>query len=111
MANNIKIYIIIQNNYILYLIIFHICGVLLTSMKNFKNWLKKRVPNPPFRPSRPEAVGLRHLAFAVQSLDKAVAHLQNHAIEVEPIRFDEFTLKKFTFFADPDKLPIELYEL
>ncbi|PRY04653.1 glyoxylase I family protein [Pontibacter ummariensis] len=67
-------------------------------------------PNPPARPSRPEAAGLRHLAFAVADLDLAVQHLQEQGVEVEPIRVDTYTGKRFTFFADPDKLPLELYE-
>lgn len=67
-------------------------------------------PNPPARPSRPEACGLRHLAFAVTDLDKIVAHLTQQGIEVEPIRVDELTDRRFTFFQDPDGLPLELYE-
>lgn len=67
-------------------------------------------PNPPKRPSRPEACGLRHLALAVDNIDRAVNELQDKGIAVEPIRVDEFTEKRFTFFADPDGLPLELYE-
>lgn len=67
-------------------------------------------PNPPARPSRPEAQGLRHLAFAVDDLDAAVAHLTQRGVEVEPIRVDELTDRRFTFFQDPDALPLELYE-
>jgi glyoxylase I family protein len=67
-------------------------------------------PNPPPRPSRPEAAGLRHLAFAVIDLDKEVIHLQNHGVSSEPIRVDEYTGKRFTFFSDPDGLPLEFYE-
>jgi glyoxylase I family protein len=67
-------------------------------------------PNPPNRPSRPEACGLRHLAFAVEDLDAVVAELQSHSIDVEPIRLDELTGKRFTFFHDPDQLPLEIYE-
>ncbi|MCM3763550.1 VOC family protein [Neobacillus niacini] len=67
-------------------------------------------PNPPQRPSYPEAAGLRHLAFAVADIEEVVAHLTLHKIKVEPIRNDPYTNKKFTFFADPDGLPIELYE-
>ena len=67
-------------------------------------------PNPPPRPSRPEARGLRHLCFAVGDLAVSVAALQGQGIEVEPPRVDETTGKRFTFFADPDGLPIELYE-
>jgi glyoxylase I family protein len=63
-------------------------------------------PNSPARTSRPEATGLRHLAFSVDNLDG----LQAKGIITEPIRIDEFTGKRFTFFADPDDLPIELYE-
>jgi glyoxylase I family protein len=68
-------------------------------------------PNPPERPSKPEARGLRHLAFAVEDLDQTVAFLNSKSIYVEPIRIDEFTDKRFTFIADPDNLPIEFYEL
>jgi len=68
-------------------------------------------PNPPKRPSRPEAVGLRHLAFSVDNIENEVARIQGKGITIEPIRVDEGTGKKFTFFADPDDLPIELYEL
>lgn len=68
-------------------------------------------PSPPARPSRPEAQGLRHLAFAVENLETVLEHLQQHNVETEPIRVDEFTNKCFTFIADPDGLPIEFYEL
>ncbi|MEO6979130.1 MAG: VOC family protein [Mucilaginibacter sp.] len=67
-------------------------------------------PNPPVRPSRPEAAGLRHLAFEVDDIEEAIAHIKSFGIEIEPIRVDEFTGKRFTFFADPDGLPVELYE-
>jgi len=67
-------------------------------------------PNPPARTSHPEAAGLRHLAFEVDDLDVAVKHIEAHGIAVEPIRIDEFTGKRFTFFADPDGLPVEVVE-
>lgn len=67
-------------------------------------------PNPPERPSRPESTGLRHLAFEVDDLDAVVANLEQQNIDVEPIRVDEITDKRFTFIADPDRLPIEFYE-
>ena len=67
-------------------------------------------PNPPSRPSRPEACGLRHLAFAVEDVEKAKNDLEAKGIISEPIRIDEFTGKKFTFFEDPDGLPLEIYE-
>lgn len=67
-------------------------------------------PFPPERPSRPEACGLRHLAFSVADLDKAVAHLEQQGVPCEPIRVDPYTDKRFTFFNDPDGLPLELYE-
>ena len=67
-------------------------------------------PNSPPRASYPEARGLRHLAFAVDDLDRAVAALQAQGIPVENVRIDELTRKRFTFFADPDGLPLELYE-
>ena len=68
-------------------------------------------PDPPPRVSRPEACGLRHLALRVTALDAAVAHLAAHGVESEPVRIDEYTGKRFTFFADPDGLPLELYEV
>jgi len=67
-------------------------------------------PNPPKRPSYPEACGLRHLAFEVADIDAAVAGLEGRGIGVETIRIDEHTGKRYTFFADPDGLPLELYE-
>ena len=67
-------------------------------------------PHAPPRPSQPEAVGLRHLAFAVADLDAAVTLLAEAGVTVEPIRMDELTGKRFAFFADPDGLPLELYE-
>ncbi len=68
-------------------------------------------PNPPARPSRPEACGLRHLAFSVDDIESSIYTLNSKGITTEPIRVDEFTGKRFTFFADPDGLPIELYEV
>ncbi|MDU8924642.1 VOC family protein [Pasteurellaceae bacterium LIM206] len=68
-------------------------------------------PDSPKRASRPEACGLRHLAFKVADLDVAVASLKHDHIECEPIRTDELTGKRFTFFQDPDALPLELYEV
>ncbi|WP_404445719.1 VOC family protein [Sutcliffiella horikoshii] len=67
-------------------------------------------PNAPVRPSYPEAQGLRHLAFQTIDIDSAVKELEGKGVEVEPIRTDEHTNKRFTFFSDPDGLPIELYE-
>lgn len=67
-------------------------------------------PNPPARVSRPEALGLRHLAFEVPDVNEAVKNLNAHNVKTEPIRIDEFTGKRFTFFEDPDHLPLELYE-
>ncbi|MFT2090706.1 VOC family protein [Paraglaciecola sp. 2405UD69-4] len=66
--------------------------------------------NAPPRPSFPEAQGLRHLAFAVDSIEIVSKYLQDAGIDVEPIRVDEYTQRKFTFFSDPDGLPLELYE-
>lgn len=68
-------------------------------------------PGAPPRPSYPEARGLRHIAFLVDDLDNEVASLVAKDIPVEEIRRDELTGKRFTFFADPDGLPIELYEV
>lgn len=67
-------------------------------------------PNPPQRLSHPEACGLRHLAFAVKKIDEAVYYLKNQGVQVEDIRLDEMTGKRFTFFSDPDGLPLEIYE-
>ena len=68
-------------------------------------------PNPPLRVSRPEAAGLRHLAFETPSLEEAIAHLEKHNIACEPIRTDAITGKRFTFFSDPDELPLEFYSV
>ena len=67
-------------------------------------------PNPPQRVSRPEACGLRHLAFEVDDIDQSVAYLQAKDVKVEDIKTDEITGKRFTFFQDPDGLPLEIYE-
>ncbi|MEZ8741151.1 VOC family protein [Photobacterium swingsii] len=67
-------------------------------------------PDAPQRPSYPEAQGLRHLAFTVASVDDYTAYLVFRGVSVEPIRVDEFTGRRFTFFADPDGLPLELYQ-
>lgn len=66
-------------------------------------------PNPPQRLSRPEATGLRHIAFAVNNIEDASRHVMKLGINHEPIRIDEYTQKRFFFFEDPDKLPIEFY--
>lgn len=68
-------------------------------------------PGAPARPSRPEAIGLRHLAFSVIDLDQEVASLTSKGVSCEAIRTDPYTGKRFTFFSDPDGLPLELYEL
>ncbi len=68
-------------------------------------------PSPPVRPSFPEAAGLRHLAFEVNNLDAEIDKLAQAGIAHEGVRVDELTQKRFTFFSDPDQLPIELYEL
>lgn len=67
-------------------------------------------PGAPARPSYPEAQGLRHLAFVVDSVEDAKVQLEASGIAVEPVRVDEYTGKRFTFFSDPDGLPLELYE-
>lgn len=67
-------------------------------------------PEAPQRPSYPEAQGLRHLAFSVDDVVSVVEYLQGQGVAVEPIRVDELTGKQFTFFNDPDGLPLELYE-
>ena len=67
-------------------------------------------PSPPLRPSHPEAAGLRHLAFAVESIDDAVHELDALGVAHENIRIDGYTGKRFVFFYDPDNQPLELYE-
>ncbi|MFI5780869.1 VOC family protein [Nocardia sp. NPDC051570] len=67
-------------------------------------------PDPPARPSRPEACGLRHLAFVVADVGEALRELRGRGVRTEEVRVDEFTGKRFTFFFDPDDLPLELYE-
>lgn len=66
--------------------------------------------NPVQRPSRPEATGLRHLAFEVDNVEATIIKLKDKGIVSEPVRTDEFTGKKFSFFTDPDGLPLEIYE-
>lgn len=67
-------------------------------------------PDPPKRLSQPEGTGLRHLAFEVENITEAVARLEQAGVSCEPVRSDEFTGRRFTFFSDPDDLPLELYE-
>lgn len=66
--------------------------------------------NPPKRVTNPETCGLRHIAFEVNDIEDVISYLDDNKIKVEPIRIDEFTGKRFTFFKDPDNLPIEIYE-
>jgi len=68
-------------------------------------------PHPPERVNNPEACGLRHLAFAVEDIEASVAYLKSQQVEVEQIRLDKITEKRFTFFRDPDNLPLEIYEI
>lgn len=68
-------------------------------------------PNPPQRPTRPEATGLRHISFGVKDIEQEVEFLHSKNIKTESIRIDESTNRKFTFFTDPDNLPIEIYEV
>lgn len=68
-------------------------------------------PEAPARLSRPEACGLRHLAFSVSELDSCISKLKDDGVACEPVRTDPYTGKRFTFFSDPDGLPLELYEL
>ncbi|MDR7343138.1 glyoxylase I family protein [Pantoea alhagi] len=67
-------------------------------------------PTPPARVSHPEACGLRHLAFAVEDIDRACDFLTEQGVACEPVRIDPLTGKRFTFFSDPDNLPLELYQ-
>lgn len=66
--------------------------------------------NPPKRVNRPEACGLRHLAFRVESVEETVKELDEIGIECEPIRTDTYTGEKMTFFFDPDGLPLEIHK-
>ena len=66
--------------------------------------------NPPERVTRPEARGLRHLAFRVDDIFKSVEELKKRGIETEEIRIDPLNGKHMTFFFDPDGLPLELHE-
>ncbi len=67
-------------------------------------------PGAPSRPTRPEAQGLRHLAFSVENINEAIMHLSQHGVACEAVRTDPYTGRLFTFFNDPDGLPLELYE-
>ncbi|MFC0322947.1 VOC family protein [Gallibacterium melopsittaci] len=67
-------------------------------------------PTPPARLTNPEACGLRHLAFKVEDIEATINYLKQHQVECEPVRIDELTGKQFTFFKDPDGLPLELYQ-
>jgi glyoxylase I family protein len=68
-------------------------------------------PNPPQRVNQPEARGLRHLAFVVANMEQSVQELEGKGISVEPVRVDPITGNLYTFFADPDGLPLELVEI
>lgn len=68
-------------------------------------------PSPPLRLSHPEATGLRHLAFAVADVAAATQYLASHGVACEPVRVDALTGRRFTFFTDPDGLPLEFYEV
>ena len=68
------------------------------------------MPNAPARVNYPEALGLRHLSFKVDSVDETAKELNVKGIETEPVRYDEYTKKKMTFFHDPDGLPLEIHE-
>ena len=68
------------------------------------------IPGAPPRPNYPEAQGLRHLAFRVDDVERAVKELEERGIECEPIRLDPYSQRRFTFFHDPDGLPLELHE-
>lgn len=67
-------------------------------------------PDPPKRPNQPEAAGLRHLCLGVDNIEKTVETLEGKSIACEPVRVDPYTGRKFTFFKDPDGLPLEIYE-
>lgn len=67
-------------------------------------------PNPPKRVTNPEATGLRHLAFQVENIYDSINFLKSKGISVEPVQIDPISGKRYTFFRDPDDLPLELYE-
>ena len=68
-------------------------------------------PDPPKRVQYPEATGLRHLAFAVDSVENTFQYFKGLQVEYEEVRIDEHTGKRFFFIQDPDALPIEFYEI
>ena len=68
------------------------------------------IPGAPPRPNYPEAQGLRHLAFRVADVDAAVRELERRGVACEPVRLDAYSHRRFTFFHDPDGLPLELHE-
>ncbi len=67
-------------------------------------------PDAPQRVNDPEAMGLRHLAFHVENMEEAVVWLNSRGVETEPVRVDTINGGRFTFFKDPDGLPLELHE-
>ena len=67
-------------------------------------------PHAPPRPTQPEALGLRHLAFQVEDVERTAAWLNARGIETEPIRTDSVNGKRMTFFRDPDGLPLDIHE-
>ncbi|MDD1779867.1 VOC family protein [Enterovibrio sp. ZSDZ35] len=67
-------------------------------------------PNSPARHSYPEARGLRHLAFRVTDIERVIGYLNECDVVTESVRIDTLTGRRFTFFSDPDGLPLELYE-
>lgn len=68
------------------------------------------IKDAPKRLSFPEACGLRHLAFKVSNIEEVISELQTKGIDCEPLRTDDYTGEKMTFFFDPDGLPLELHE-
>jgi glyoxylase I family protein len=67
-------------------------------------------PEPPRRATQPEACGLRHLAFGTPAFEAVLRELGRRGVALEPVRTDAGTGQRFTFCADPDGLPIEVYE-
>lgn len=87
--------------------------ILMLSTGEAENSIKLELfveKNPPARVSHPEACGLRHLAFHVDDVEKAVLSLEEKGIACEPVRMDPYTHNRMTFFSDPDGLPLELHE-
>ena len=89
----------------------HHIAIIVSDYEAAKDFYVNKLDFPIIRENyHPEACGLRHLAFCVDSVEQTVKELRELGIECEPIRVDDYTGKKMTFFHDPDGLPLELHE-